>query len=153
MTTQNNQLRNAVPVKPFTYIVRFDVAPLWTADGFILSDHTAQEMLSTRLDFACSESEIAACVLSAPETSRIENEQGYPVGKLHDEIVQDSPVAYSDHTIVKSITDAIELLDGVAFVRDDADNTADVLEKLRRSRDLLTGSAAISNIVWQEAEA
>ncbi|MEY0498971.1 hypothetical protein AB7321_18980 [Providencia rettgeri] len=63
-------------VKPYSWVVRFDVAPQWVADGFIMTDTTALEMLSDVIDYA-NEHELAASVISAPGAERITEEQGY----------------------------------------------------------------------------
>ena len=39
-------------VKPYSWVVRFDVAPQWVADGFIMTDTTALEMLSDVINYA-----------------------------------------------------------------------------------------------------
>lgn len=64
-------------IQPFTWIVRFDVAPEWVADGFSLCDERALEMLS-RETSGCMSTELAARVIAAPAPGRIVAEQGYP---------------------------------------------------------------------------
>lgn len=51
---------------PYSWIVRFDVAPEWVADGFVFSDQRALEMLGADLSSACMSTELAAAVLAAP---------------------------------------------------------------------------------------
>jgi len=151
-------------IKPYTWVVRFDVAPLWVADGFTLSDERALEMLGADLSSANMSFELAARVLSAPSPLRIAREQGYgeqhpEAGKFAREIIDGAPHAYTYFKGVKHIDSveravnaAIDLLDSVAFVRDENDNTADVLAALRSARSMLRGDSPISDIDWQPAE-
>lgn len=142
-------------IKPYTYIVRYDIAPIWTADGFILNDLTAFDMLSNKLSFADVNNELAARVLVAPSTARLESEQGYKQGDLEKNIIKESPDAYDEsgeNIIVTTLVDAIELLDSVAFVRDEDDNTKEILEKLKVVLAKLTGAREISNIEWSSAD-
>ncbi|WP_336983955.1 MULTISPECIES: hypothetical protein [unclassified Cedecea] len=151
-----NTTKNSEPVSPYTYIVRFDIAPLWIADGFILSDETALAMLAERLDYACDATELAAQVLVAPNPSRIEDEQGYRHGAIAKSIEEGAPEAYEnfgENTIASALIDAIELLDSVAFVRDENDNSRDVLSKLLEALGKVNGSLPISDIHWLDAEA
>jgi hypothetical protein len=130
-TTDANQ------VKPFTWIVRFDVAPLWVADGFNLDDACAMHMLlNTGLHSACCHTELAAKVISAPDANRIHAERGsrfkYKAG-----IDSDS--------IRKSILDAIDYLNSDT-------NSSAVVASLKQSLALLDGSEPISEIEWQNTE-
>lgn len=141
---------------PYTYIVRFDIAPLWVADGFILSDQIAKEMITASLPYACEDSELAAQVLGAPNPARIEDEQGYRPGAIAKSILAASPEAYKDfgeNSVLGAVIDAIELIDSVAFVRDENDNSREVLQKLHTALEKLNGNHPISDIEWQEAEA
>lgn len=142
-------------IKPYTYIVRYDVAPIWTADGFILNDLTAFDMLSNRLSFADVNNELAASVLVAPSIARLESEQGYKLGGLGKDIIKESPDAYEesgDNMIVTTLVDAIELIDSVAFVRDENDNSQEIIEKLKVVLAKLTGESEISDIQWSSAD-
>lgn len=139
-------------VLPFTYIVRFDIAPLWTADGFILDDQAANNMLNETLVYACSVSELAAKVLVSPEVSRIADAQGYKRSVIEDKIKAKSPLAYADSSVMTAIIEAIELIDSVAFVREETDNSSEVLTKLRKARDLMNGTEPVSDIEWQLPE-
>ena len=67
-------------VKPYSWVVRFYVAPQWVADGFIMTDNTALEMLSDVINYA-NDHELAALVISAPDAERISEEQGYLASK------------------------------------------------------------------------
>ncbi|MFT0546956.1 hypothetical protein ACMHYO_11510 [Allopusillimonas ginsengisoli] len=151
--------------KPYSWIVRFDVAPEWVADGFNLTDERALEMLAETLPYANMSYELAARVLAAPSALRIVREQGYTkahpqAGKEVAGVLDGAPYAYDDMkkrsdavTLDKAISDAITLLDSVAFVRDENDNTADVLSRLRGVRDMVRGDAPISEIEWQPTPA
>lgn len=148
-------------VKPYTWIVRFDVAPTWVADGFVLSDERALLMLGSELAYACRDTELAARVLSSPPPLRIAREQGYDrdcpgAGQVARQIIAGTPHAFVHRsesaekgTVDRAISDAIDLLDSVAFVRDSGDNTAKVLAALRSARSLLRGDKAISGIAWE----
>ncbi|EGP2852964.1 hypothetical protein IYQ62_003029 [Salmonella enterica] len=141
---------------PYTFIVRFDIAPLWIADGFILSDQIAKDMLAASLPYACEDSELAAQVLGAPNPARIEDEQGYRPGAIAKSILAASPEAYKDfgeNSVLGAVIDAIELIDSVAFVRNENDNSREVLQKLHTALEKLNGNYPISDIEWQEAEA
>lgn len=147
--------------KPFAWIVRFDVAPEWVADGFNLSDERALTMLGRTLGMACMSTELAARVLAAPSALRIVREQGYTkehpqAGKEVAGVLDGAPYAYADVkkrsdavTLDKAISDAIKLLDSVAFVRNEKDNTGAVLSQLRDARAMLRGDDPISDIEWQ----
>lgn len=125
--------KKAVPVKPFTWIVRFDVAPLWVADGFDLDDARAFEMLSTELSFADCNTEIAAKVISAPDTSRIRAEQGY----------QDKDDSGIDNGAIRQ-----SIIDAIDYLKSDGKSSA-LVASLKQSLELLDGTASISEIEWQ----
>ncbi|HIE2513457.1 TPA: hypothetical protein ACXLCK_001906 [Pseudomonas aeruginosa] len=139
---------------PYSWIVRFDVAPEWVADGFVFSDQRALEMLGADLSSACMSTELAAAVLAAPSPLRIAREQGY--GKNHPqadvavaEIVAGTPKAKPGETVLESaLVNAIKLLDSVAFVQHENDNTGVVLSELRDALALVQGKDPISNIRW-----
>lgn len=150
-------------IKPYTWIVRFDVAPEWVADGFNLTDERALLLLAGDLRHADSSFELAARVLAAPAPLRIAREQGY--GPKHNgaggavaEIMSGAPHAYSDVrkcsdvTVDNAISAAIDLLNSVAFVRDENDNTGAILAKLRDARALLRGDDPISEIQWRPVQ-
>lgn len=151
-------------VKPYTWIVRFDVAPMWVSDGFSLGDQRALEMLGRDLGGANMSYELAAQVLAAPSPLRIVREQGY--GPKHPDsateiltMVGEAPHAYADMnkkfdgvTLDKAITDAIALLDSVPFVRDEKDGSQKVLANLRTAQALLRGDEPISDIEWLPTE-
>ena len=143
------------PIQPFTYIVRFDIAPLWVADGFVMNDEVALDMLANHLPYACQEWELAAKVLCAPSPARIEDTQGFKPGSISKVIMQGAPEAYKDfgeNTVTSAIIDAIQLIDSVAYVREKGDNSRDVLAKLLIALGKMTGSTPISDIEWMEAE-
>lgn len=123
--------------KPFSWVVRFTVAPVWVVDGFALSDERAQGMLAKALGFAHG-TELDAVVLEAPPPVHVAQAQGYT--RLH----------HSRPTVIKALADATPqsghirralqsaylLLDSVAFVAKEGD-TAPVLEKLRLALELI----------------
>lgn len=149
-------------IAPFTWIVRLDVAPEWVADGFSLSDERALEMLSREVS-GCMSTELAARVIAAPAPCRIVAEQGYPKQGARtaaeiQSLVMGAPHAHradarrgaAQMTLAGALSNAIELLDSVAFVKHEKDSTQDVLGGLRQALDLVTGEAPISEIEWVE---
>lgn len=130
----------------YRWIVAFDVAPEWVADGFTLSDATALDMLSEKAPFANVDTELAAAVISAPAPLRIVREQGYtentPGAKAAiNEVLKAAPMALGKDSLDSALIGAINLLDSVAFVREEGDDTADVLAKLRAALELVRGPA------------
>lgn len=116
--------------KPFTWVVRFTVAPLWVADGFSISDERAEEILRRALQCA-TEGEYSACVLEAPSALHIARVQGYvprhpAAGKAARELMQGVKNSGQIHA---ALIAARRLLDSVAFVANEGD-TAPVLEKI-----------------------
>lgn len=100
--------------KRYTWIVRFDVAPEWVADGFYISDARANDMLATALPVAAEQHEIRAAVIAAPYEGDIAREQGYVrcmpnTQMIMHEIRDASPIAY-DACIVRSISRAIDFM-------------------------------------------
>ena len=93
----------------YTWIVRFDVSPEWVADGFIMTDERANEMLSLALPFADEEHEIRAAVIAAPSFARIMAEQGYTPDTIarpttaSKEIHDGAPLAYAVDTVREAI--------------------------------------------------
>lgn len=152
-------------IKPYTWIVRLDVAPMWVADGFNMSDERALEMLGKTLGYANMTYELAATVISAPSSKRIVQEFGYkahasdPIGiKEWNEVLKGSPTAYIGHkelngrTVDDILTDAIKLLNSVAFVSHEKDNTQAVVAELTAVQSLMRGDTPISEIEWEPAE-
>lgn len=136
----------------YTWIVRFDVAPLWVADGFVMDDSIARDMLSDRLNFARPDIELQACVLAAPSAQAIAREQGYgPKHVRAKEFVRQvrdgAHLAYQGladgQTIEGALQGAVNLLNSVAFVRDEGDNTGAVLSQLRDALALIRGDDAL----------
>lgn len=87
----------------------------------------------------------------APNPARIEDEQEYRPGAIAKSIAEGAPEAYENfgaNTIASALIDAIELLDSVAFVRDENDNSREVLAKLYEALGKVNGSLPISEIQW-----
>lgn len=137
--------------KPYTFIVRLDVAPLWMADGFCMTDADALEMLAKMLPYACQDTELAAQVLVAPDLARITKEQGFDVyspqneHEHRDHLRERSPVAYDEKD---GIVPVLTRLQGM-FERQGLPGIAGDLGAVI---DKLTGADAISDIEWQEAD-
>lgn len=146
-------------VKPFSWTLRVDVAPVWVADGFTLSDERLLQMLGTELSSACMSTELAASVIAAPCPVRIVTEQGYTdqhpgTDAAIAEILAGTPRATpSAGVLERSLTNAIKLLDTVAFVSHEGDNTAVVLAELHEALALIRGESPISSIHWQPTPA
>lgn len=149
------------PIKPYSWIVRFDVAPVWVADGFNLTDERALEMLEQDLRYATSGEELAARVIVAPPAAFILEEQGYRLGapdamRELRTIMNSAPHAYrrapDAADALETLDAAISLLDSVAFVQHENDNTSTVLARLRELHAVMSGTDPISDIEWQAAE-
>lgn len=125
--------KKPVVVKPFSWVVRFDVAPLWVADGFDFTDARAIDMLSNELGFADINTEIAAKVISSPDVNRIRAEQGHKVKDGAE--INNGPVR-------QSIIDAIERLSSDV-------GAAAIVASLKLSLNLLDGTEPISDIEWE----
>ena len=100
-------------VKPYSWVVRFDVAPQWVADGFIMTDTTALEMLSDVINYA-NDHELAALVISAPDAERISEEQGYLASnnaELMRQVLIGSPQAYAKASVANTLLKAITALE------------------------------------------
>lgn len=75
-----NRIRTTLPNTDgdkLKWLVEFEVARQWVADGFELTDERALDMLATALPFATIESELYAKVVTAPSPITIRNLQGY----------------------------------------------------------------------------
>lgn len=134
--------------KNFTWIVRFDVAPLWVADGFALSDERALSMLASDLCHA-DMNEIAATVIAGPSALVIAREQGYTKhnsGKIVRDLLAGAPNAHPSKSIVsKALFHALTLIDSVAFVKDESDNTQEVISELRAALALIQGATPMDH--------
>ena len=62
--------------KTFKWVVEFEVAEAWVADGFDLTDERALSMLANDLSWAHG-SELGAKVIKAPDPNEIRVAQGY----------------------------------------------------------------------------
>lgn len=60
----------------FKWTVEFEVDEIWVADGFVMTDERALEMLATDLGWA-SESELGAKVIKHPDMNKVAVAQGY----------------------------------------------------------------------------
>ncbi len=124
-------------------VVRFDVAPQWVADGFIMTDTTALEMLSDVINYA-NDHELAALVISAPDAERISEEQGYLASnnaELMRQVLIGSPQAYAKASVANTLLKAITALE-------QTQDNKQVVKELHSSLALLTGNKPISDIIW-----
>ena len=62
--------------KWYKWVVEFEVNSGWVADGFVLTDEKARNMIQEHLPYAFSE-ETKAKVLRSPSKEAILKEQGY----------------------------------------------------------------------------
>lgn len=127
--------------KMYRWIVALDVDPAWVADGFDLTDDRAKSMLNAEITGAYDD-ELNAIVISAPPPLKIVREQGY--GPKHPqakrEIQRLLDATPNSHALDRALVKAIALLDSVAFVREESDNTQEVLTLLRGALDTVRGS-------------
>ncbi len=63
-------------IMKFKWTVEFTVDESWVADGFIMTDHRAHDMLANDLQSAYSH-EIHAKVIKHPDLKRVAKVQGY----------------------------------------------------------------------------
>lgn len=133
--------------KPFTWIVRMDVDPVWIADGGTISDLDALDMLAARFGWADCNSELQACVLAAPSHARIAEQQGYGRESAFDiaerevlrkELVADAPIAYASDrfSVTRHVAD---LLAAAERINDDG-----LVDGLKTLQAVLTGVTPIS---------
>lgn len=113
---------SAKTAKPFSWVVRFTVAPAWIQDGFTLTNERARDMLASEVSSAHGD-EIEAVVLEAPSALQICRMQGYHAkhvesGKVVRGIIAATPNAGNIH---RALIAARRLLDSVAFVADEGD--------------------------------
>lgn len=116
--------------KPFSWVVRFTVAPLWIQDGFSISDERAHSMLSSEVGYAHG-FELGAEVLEAPSPLQIVRMQGYAKedasgGVVVRELMEGAP---RSGLLWNALIAARNLLDSVAFVAKEGD-TEPVLAKI-----------------------
>ncbi|MEQ8308061.1 MAG: hypothetical protein RIA09_16005 [Hoeflea sp.] len=69
------------------WTVEFEIDATWVADGFVMTDERALEMLASDLGWA-SESELGAKVIKHPSLLKIAKLQGYPSVK---KMLEDDP--------------------------------------------------------------
>lgn len=63
--------------KKLKWTVEFSVDECWVADGFILNDETALDMLANQLGWADIETELSAKVIKSPTLDKIMKLQGF----------------------------------------------------------------------------
>lgn len=117
--------------KPFTWVVRFTVAPLWVQDGFTIDDERALGMLARAVG-AGSADELQAKVLEAPSFLQVARMQGYgPSDSRSGKVVRQLRAQVGEIGQIRgALVKARDLLDSVAFVKEEGDTQA-VLERLR----------------------
>lgn len=118
--------------KPFSWVVRLTVAPLWVADGFAMTDASALEMLGRALPHADLDTELDAQVLEAPMTSEILNVQGYAKDShsaAHAQAQMDEGTAQAGKSIRAALESARKLIDSVAYVTKEGD-TEPVMQQI-----------------------
>lgn len=64
----------------FKWIVEFEIHETWVADGFMMTDRRAQDMIQTELGWA-TEHEVSAKVILHPNLDKVAKAQGYKNAK------------------------------------------------------------------------
>lgn len=72
----------------FKWTVEFEVAESWVADGFIMTDDRALQMLASDLGWADIDNELSAKVILHPNLDRVAKAQGYKDAKA---MLRDTP--------------------------------------------------------------
>jgi hypothetical protein len=67
--------------KFFKWTVEFEVHADWVADGFVMTDDRALEMLASDLGWANMSTELRARVIKHPNLDSVAREQGYKDAK------------------------------------------------------------------------
>jgi len=116
--------------KPFSWVVRFTVAPLWVQDGFTIDNERALNMLAQAVG-AGSADELQANVLEVPSALEIARMQGYgPKDSRGGAVVRELLAGVGEVGQIRSaLIKARDLLDSVAFVQTDGD-TREVLDRI-----------------------
>lgn len=122
---------------PFSWVVRFTVAPVWIQDGFTLSHERVHHMLAREIGEG-TPGELQAEILAAPASGQLAKAQGYtPNTPRFSSMVKEIQEGVCGSGRVTSALDkAIRLLDSVAFVKEEGDS-AKVLKQLREARKLM----------------
>lgn len=121
--------------KPFTWIVRFTVAPLWVQDGFSISDERALQMLANTIGFGSAD-ELQAKVLEAPSALQIARMQGY-APEHGGRVVRELLAGVGRTGVVhNALIRARDLLNSVAFVATEGD-TSGPLERINEALALI----------------
>ncbi|RJX80325.1 hypothetical protein [Pseudomonas sp. LS-2] len=138
-------------IQPYSWTIRFDVAPELVADGFSFNDVRALEMLGRELGHADMSTELAAAVICAPHPVRVVQEQGYGPkhAQFNAQIAECNASIPNSGVVSAALAKAITLLEQVAFVSHESDGTAEVLVDLQTALALVKGEQPISDIMWQ----
>ena len=120
---------------PFSWVVRFTVAPIWVEDGFSLDDDRALSMLAKEIGYGSSE-ELQAKVLEAPSPLQIARKQGYaPDDFRSGAVVRELQKGHGERGRVRhALIRARDLLNSVAFVSKEGDTRA-ALEAIQGALD------------------
>lgn len=113
--------------QPFSWCVRFTVAPLWIQDGFTIDNDRALSMLAHAVG-AGSADELQARVIEAPSALQIARMQGYgPQHPQSGRIVREILAGHGETGQVRrALIMALDLLDSVAFVANEGDTNAPI---------------------------
>lgn len=122
--------------KPFSWVVRFTVAPLWVQDGFTISNDRALSMLARAVGGATGE-ELQAQVLESPSPLQIASMQGYTkhhpgAGRVVRELIGQA----GHGQVRKALIKARDILNSVAYVAKEGD-TAEPLRSIHAALDSL----------------
>jgi hypothetical protein len=124
--------------KPFSWTVRFTVAPIWIQDGYTICNERALQMLARSVG-AGSADELQAVVLEAPSPLELARMQGYGPQHSHAaKVVRDIKAGHGDDlgAIRNALMKSRDLLSSVAFVTKEGD-TSEILQDIERAIELL----------------
>jgi hypothetical protein len=65
----------------YKFTVEFEIHKDWIADGFVMTDVRALEMLASDLRWANADTELRARVINFPNMDHVAQEQGYKSAK------------------------------------------------------------------------
>ncbi|OBU10585.1 hypothetical protein [Morganella psychrotolerans] len=145
-------------IKPFSWLIRLDVAPLWVADGFCMNNQTALDMLANQLPYADMSFELGAAVIAGPDPLRIVNENDWEANPSEEaKIRTESPHAYPENEtqgtdLISTLTDAIAFIEGAEPGAANYANKNAIISRLRSALALVDGSEPIVDFEWQNAE-
>lgn len=130
-------------MKMFKWIVEFQVADTWVADGFQMTDQRAWDMLSKDLSYADMDTEIHARVVASPNASLIAKAQGYENNHAVEKVYVDGLLVHQEdnqlENIRRVIMHAYRQLDSVAFLTKEGDTEGIKADLLHAAGQIANG--------------